>query len=163
MRAIWTMGMLLALGGCGGGAEPVNEAANVQNVAAPAPGPTLGGVELEAPIRAAGAAPVWTLDLAPGSILFTDPLANAGKPADFYPVSPQLEGDQAIFPTQTPAGERVTIVLTATRCRTTGQADDGQPLTAEVTIGARVLRGCAGPVAPEAEAPGNATADNAAG
>jgi uncharacterized membrane protein len=150
MRAILWMVPILALGGCGGSAPVENIAANIQNEAAPDPGPMLGGVRLNAPIRAAGTN--WSVDLAPGTILYTAPGSDAA--IDLYPVSPRLEPGRATFPTQTPEGERVAIVLREQPCGTA-------PLTAEATVGARVLRGCAGPlIEPEAE---NAVVENAAG
>lgn len=152
MRAIWMAGPAVALSGCGGG-TPGNEAANVQNVVTPAarPGPSLAGIDLDAPIRAGGAG--WTIDLAPGSILYAAPGARGA--IDLYPVSPRLDGDRATFPTETPGGERVTVVLIARPC------GDTHPLTAEATIGTRTLRGCAAPKPAEPLEPGNASAGNA--
>lgn len=136
MRRLLTAGLVLALTGCGGGEEVAN------NTAAPSPTPTpapnLGGVDLNRPVLASVAAPYWVLYVAPGTIAFAD--AADAPSTDFYPVSPTLAGDTARFDTQTPRGAPVTIILTATTCWV-GKAQ--LPLTAEVRIGARTLRGCA--------------------
>lgn len=136
MRPLLTMGLALTLAGCGGGEEVAN------NIAAPTPtpGPMLGGVDLDKPIRATGSAPYWAIYIAPGTIAFAD--APATNPTDFYPISPKLAGDTARFETQTPEAEPVTITLTAKAC---AAGKETLPLGAEVRIGSRTLKGCAGP------------------
>lgn len=131
----WVLVPLALLGGCGGTAVD-NNADDPAN-AAVARGPMLGGVDLSAPLQlrpAAGAG--WTLDLAPGRILYRP---AAGVPVPFYPVSPQLKDGAAIFPTQTPEGTAVTITLRPARC------GGGAPLSAEIRIGEQRLQGCAQP------------------
>ena len=59
-------------------------------------------------------------------------------PLELYPRSPELSAGHARYVTETPEGEAVTIDLDATACK-------DAPLTAEVTIGARKLNGCAQP------------------
>lgn len=136
MRVLLTTGLALALAGCGS-----EEVAN--NSVAPRPTPTpptLGGVDLNTPLRASGTGPYWQIDIAPGTIAYA--ASPDAHPTDFYPVSPTLGGGRAIFETQTPEAEPVTITLTAAACMA-GKAS--LSLTAEAKIGARTLKGCAGP------------------
>lgn len=124
----------LLLTACGGEA-PVENLASA-NEAAPvlAEGPKLAGIDLFKRVRAGGKAPFWTLDVAPGSVTFAD---RAGAdPVDFYPADPAVTAESATWTTKDQAGQAVTIVLRAMPC-------DGAPLTAEVAIGTRRLRGCA--------------------
>lgn len=144
MPRLLTMGLALALAGCGGGEDAANNSAVATPTPSPTPGPMLGGVDLEKPIRASGTAPFWSIYLAPGTIAYTD--APKAAPVDFYPASPRLVGDSVRFATQTPDAEPVTITLTAKACAA-GKAQ--LPLTAEVRIGSRVSKGCAGPEAYE--------------
>lgn len=140
MRRWAIAGLALALAGCGGGEEVVNNKAAPTPSPTPTPGPMLGGVALDKPVRASGAAPYWAVYIAPGTITF----ANAPKAAavDLYPASPKLAGDTARIDTQTPDAEPVAITLTAKPC----QAGKAQlPLTAEARIGSRTFKGCAGP------------------
>lgn len=138
MRPLLMMGLALALAGCGGGEEVANNSA--APTPTPTPGPMLGGVDLDKPIRATGSAPYWAIYIAPGTIAFAD--APAASPKDFYPISPKLAGDTARFETQTPDAEPVTITLTAKACVA---GKETLPLGAEVRIGGRTLKGCAGP------------------
>jgi uncharacterized membrane protein len=152
MRRVLSLGFLLALAGCGG-EEPGNN--NAAPVTKPVPKPMLGGVDLNQPVRASGAAPYWAIHIAPGTIAYSD-APDMADLTDFYPVSPKLADGRAVFDTKTPEAEPVTIILTAQACTGGKQA---LPLTAEVRIGGRTLRGCAGPaprlVRPKAEAPEN--------
>ena len=138
MRSLLITGLALALAGCGGGEEVANNSA--MPTPTPTPGPMLGGVDLDKPIRATGSAPYWAIYIAPGTIAFAD--APAASPRDFYPISPKLAGDIARFETQTPEAEPVTITLTARACAV---GEEALPLNAEVRIGSRTLKGCAGP------------------
>lgn len=138
MRRLLTMGLALALAGCGGGEEVANNSA--APTPTPTPGPMLGGVDLDKPIRATGSAPYWAIYIAPGTIAFAD--APAAHPTDFYPISPKLAGDTVRFETQTPEAEPVTITLIAKAC---AAGKETLPLGAEVRIGNRTLKGCAGP------------------
>ena len=76
MRPLLTMGLALALAGCGGGEEVANNSA--APTPTPTPGPMLGGVDLDKPIRATGSAPYWAIYIAPGTIAFAD--APAASP-----------------------------------------------------------------------------------
>ena len=137
MRLLLTMGLALTLAACGGEETANNSAAPTPT---PTPGPMLGGIDLDKPIRATGSAPYWAIYIAPGTIAFAD--APKASPTDFYPISPKLEGDTARFETQTPKGEPVTITLAAKAC---AAGKEMLPLGAEVRIGNRTLKGCAGP------------------
>lgn len=122
---------LALLAGCGG--APSNEAADDSANAAVARGPMLGAVDLALPLQIRpeqGAG--WRIDLAPGRILYQP---AGAKPVPFYPVSPRMQDGAAVYPTQTPTGEAVTITLRAGPC---GSAQ----LRADVSIGARRLSGC---------------------
>jgi uncharacterized membrane protein len=140
MGRLLCLGLSLALAGCGGGEAVTNN--SVTPTPTPKPTPMLGGVNLDKPITASGAAG-WTLDIAPGTIAYA--AATRSPPTDFYPVSPSLTDDRAVFATKTPEAEPVTITLTNKAC-TAGK--ETLPLTAEVRIGARTQRGCAGPAQP---------------
>jgi uncharacterized membrane protein len=129
----WILVPLALLAACGG--TPTENQAEDPANAAVAPGPMLGGVDLSTPLQIR---PVegrdWALDLAPGRILYQP---EGGKQMPFYPVSPRLEQAAAVYPTQTPDGEAVTITLRPAQC------DEGSTLAAEVRIGAATLKGCA--------------------
>lgn len=128
----WMLVPLALLGACGG--SPTENAADDPANAAVRRGPMLGSVDLSQPLQLRGTAgAAWTLDLAPGRILYRP---AAGKPVPFYPVSPQLQDGRASYPTQTPEGAPVTITLRPERC------GDGAPLAAEVRIGTQTLQGC---------------------
>ena len=154
MRRAVTLGLVLALAGCGGGEETANKAVPA---ATPVSKPLLGGVDLDKPVQASGTGPFWTIYIAPGTIAYSD-APDAATPTDFFPVSPQLAEGRAVFETKTPDVVPVTITLTAKPC---GAGSQSLPLTAEARIGARILRGCAGPTArrPNSAVP---VADNAA-
>ncbi|NIJ20646.1 putative membrane protein [Sphingomonas naasensis] len=136
MRRLLISALALALAGCGGEEVANNSATPTPS---PTPGPMLGGVELNKPIRASGTTPHWAIYIAPGTITYAD--APGAAPRDLYPASPRLMGGAALVETRTPEGDAVTITLTAAACGT-GKAP--LPLTAEVRIGSRVLKGCAG-------------------
>ncbi|MBC9032383.1 hypothetical protein IAG41_08265 [Sphingomonas sp. JC676] len=135
------LAMPLLLAGCGSD----ESADNVANIAAPVlrKGPMLGSVDLSQPVRASGASPFWALEIAPGRITYTNFAGAGGKVTDLYPVSPKVDADRAVFATQTPDGDVVTITLTRAECTEKGAPPVTDPLTAELKIGARVLAGCA--------------------
>lgn len=129
----------LALLAACAGEEPADNEAAMEN-AAVQPGPMLGGADLSAPLQLrplSGGG--WVIDLAPGRIVFTP---AGAAPVPFYPVSPRLQGNQAMYPTQTPDGAEVRITLIAGRCGPGNAA----PLRADIRIGTRTLQGCASPV-----------------
>ncbi|WP_158298791.1 hypothetical protein [Sphingomonas psychrotolerans] len=139
MRLFLTMGLALALAACGGGDEVVNN--SVTPAPTPTPGPMLGGVDLSKPVRATGTGVPWSMDIAPGTIAFL--AAPKAARADFYPVSPKLAEGRAVFETQTPEAEPVTITMTGEAC-TAGKRR--LPLAVAARIGTRTLQGCAGPI-----------------
>jgi uncharacterized membrane protein len=134
----------LALGACG--SEPAQENAAANITAAPTPPPSLmfGKVDLLKHVRAFGTEPYWIVDLAPGTIEFTDFSAEKPEPQPFYYVPPAIADGTARYTTRNRAGDAVVLTLTAEPCLEAGEEEDTQPLTAELRIGARTLRGCAG-------------------
>ena len=139
MRSLLMAGLALALTGCGGEEAANNAAATTKPK--PAPGPMLGGVDLNKPVRATGTGASWSIDIAPGTIAFT--AAPKAPRVDFYPVSPKVTQGHAVFETQTPEAEPVTITITGVAC---AAGDRNLPLTVEAHIGARTLHGCARPI-----------------
>ncbi|AQR72394.1 hypothetical protein [Sphingomonas sp. LM7] len=137
MQRLVMAGLILALAGCGG-EEPV---ANIvaTPTPTPTPAPSLGGINLNKPIRARGTSPYWDLYLAPGTITYAAS-AKPGAAIDLYPASLKRDGDHATLTTQTPEGEPVTITLTEGSC---GSGNAAAPLRAEAKIGTRTLAGCA--------------------
>lgn len=131
----WTLVPLAMLAGCGG--TPADNPAEDPANAAVMRGPMLGGVDLSAPLQLRPrAGRDWALDLAPGRILFQQ---EGMRQVPFYPVSPRMEQGMAVYPTQTPEGEAVTITLRPGACA------EGSVLAAEIRIGAQTLQGCAHP------------------
>lgn len=142
VRSHWPVLLsMLLLAGCGGSPDDQGDLAQGNEAQAIKPGPMLGGIDLSKPLRLrASDGKGWTLDLAPGRILYRP----AGRPpVPFYPVSPRLGVGEARYPTQTPDGETVAIVLRPEAC---GKGDAAAPLTATLTIGARSYAGCASPL-----------------
>lgn len=129
----WMLVPLALLGACG--ETPSENAADDPANAAVRRGPMLGAVDLSAPLELRGGSikTGWTLDLAPGRILYRP---AGGKPVPFYPISPQLKNGAAVYPTQTPDGAAVTITLRPGSCL------GGGIVLAEVRIGATTLEGC---------------------
>lgn len=157
MRVTMLAVPLLMLAGCGGGSVVINatnevtaEPANAANAAAPAPAPAapsvkLSDFELNQPIRATGTEPFWMLDLAPGDMVYHDYSVDEPKPEPFYWVAPVLAGGAATYTTKNVAGEVVVLTLTRKDCLVVGEPEDTQPLTVELKVGAKTMRGCAGP------------------
>jgi uncharacterized membrane protein len=143
MRVLMALVPMLMLAGCGSD-EVVNDTAN-QAAPKPMRGPKLGDVDLSRPVHASGVSPAWSMKIMPGQLTYADSADGTGKGTDFYPVTPKADADHAVFDTQTPEGTPVTITLTRTECREGGEAGPAQPLTAELRIGERVLKGCAQP------------------
>lgn len=162
MRAL-AIAALLMLAACGS-TEKAEEPK-----AAPSPrGAHLGDVSLNKPLRATDNALTWSLEVAPGSITLTR-FAGRGSEGDvsqFYPVSPQVRDDKAVWQTKDTLGQPVTITFTNARCTEGGEPVIERPLTAELKIADKVFHGCAG-VRPvdglnSASDAGNASADKAA-
>ena len=161
MRAIAIAG-LLTLAACGS-TEKAEEPKS-----APSPqGPQLGGISLNKPLRATDNALTWSLEVAPGSITLTRfaGRGSEGSVSQFYPVSPRVDGDSAVWQTKDTDGEPVTITFTNTRCTETGKPVIERPFTAELKIADKSLHGCAGlrPAPERISRPaegGNVSADN---
>ncbi|MES2445190.1 MAG: hypothetical protein V4574_20390 [Pseudomonadota bacterium] len=143
---------MLALAGCGSQEPAVNVTANSAEAAKPVrpPSPKLGKVDLDQPLRAFGTEPFWTLDVAPGDMSFTDYSVETPKPEPYFPRSPVVTADKAVWTTKNEAGAAVVLTLTLKDCLEAGEADQTQPFTAELKIGDRTRTGCAGPK-PEGE------------
>jgi uncharacterized membrane protein len=132
----------LMLAGCGS-----SEQSKMQPTATPTPaGPHLGDVSLDQPLRATDNALTWSLEVAPGSITFTRFAGHTaeGGVSQFYPVSPQVDEDKAVWNTKDTSGAPVTITFTRARCVEQGDPAIDRPLTADIRIGDRQLHGCAG-------------------
>lgn len=149
MRVL-AIALMVVLAGCGSSETPANLTAKKKVELRG--GPMLGRVDLSKPVEAAGVRPFWRMGIAPGRITFTD--RSGGALTDFYPVTPQVSGDRAVYSTQTSEGERVTLTLSLVPC-----GEEKQPLTAELIIGTRRLTGCAGRPADN----GTGAAENAEG
>jgi len=163
MRAL-AIAALLMLAACGS-----DEKAG-EPVAKPSPrGPHLGEVPLDKPLRATDNALTWSLEVAPGSITLTRFAGRGaeGSVTQFYPVSPQVDADKAVWSTKDVAGEPVTITFTNVHCTESGDPAIERPLTADVRIGDRQFHGCAGErpadgLNSQPVEPGNAAAGNVA-
>lgn len=149
MRVL-AIALMVALAGCGSSETPANVTGKKKVELRG--GPMLGPIDLAKPVEAGGVRPFWRMGIAPGRITFTD--RSGGALTDFYPVTPRVSGDRAVYSTQTPEGERVTLTLSLVPCE-----QEKQALTAELIIGARRLAGCADHAA-ESD---SGTAENAAG
>ncbi|MEP9360124.1 hypothetical protein [Sphingomonas sp. KR3-1] len=141
MRAL-AIAALLVLSGCGS-----KEKAKEQETATPGPtGPHLGEVPLDQPLRATDNALTWSLEVAPGSITWTRFAGHAaeGSVTQFYPVSPKVDDDKAVWTTKDTAGAAVTITFTNAHCVEGGDPTIERPLTAQLQVGDKVFHGCAG-------------------
>lgn len=163
MRAL-AIAALLMLAACGS-----TEKAEEPKAKPSAAGAHLGEVELDKPLRATDNALTWSLEVAPGSITLTRFAGRGteGSVMQFYPASPRVDADKAVWSTKDTLGEPVTITFANTRCTEGGEPMIERPLTAELKIGDRMLHGCAGPRPADglnsqpAEDAGNAAAGNA--
>lgn len=118
----------------------------------PAPNiPTLAGVDLSKPLRAAGSEPFWMLDIAPDAVTYHDYSVETPRPEAFALPSRMISGDRAVFTSRNSKGEPVVITLTGTSCLDVGEEENRQPLTIELRIGDQVRTGCAGPKPADAE------------
>lgn len=166
MRKLMGGAVALALAGCGGGGEPPEANVATANLTADnavvlEAGPMLGGVDLSQRVQARGKRPEWLIDLWPGTIYFWDFAAARAEPDQLYYVAPTVADGRAVFETRNLAGETAVLTLRAEGC--TDPADPGAqlPLTAELVVGSRTLRGCAGTApadAPRASSDGESAA-----
>lgn len=141
MRAL-AIASLLMVSACGS-----KEKAKEPVAATPSPaGPHLGDVSLDQALRATDNALTWSLEVAPGSITMTRFAGHEaeGGVTQFYPVSPRVDIDKAVWTTKDSAGTPVTITFTKSHCTEGGDPAIDRPLTADVKIGDKQLHGCAG-------------------
>ncbi|MEQ7155987.1 COG3650 family protein [Brevundimonas aurifodinae] len=127
----------LALAGC---SEPAPE------VSAPIPAPeptTLGGVDLDQPLRAIGTEPFWSVDITPEALAYSA-VDSSGMRADNP--GPTVQGTTAVYAAAGEDGTALVVTLIATEC-SDGMSDRTYPLTARVEMGPQTLNGCAASVA----------------
>jgi len=144
---------LLALAGCGRGAEPRQDPANstaidaitaeaeTREAAEHAGHPRLAGVDLHE-VHAFGADPRWQADVREGDLLWYD--ASMGKDASGRRgplAAPVLRDGEAIYTVGKGKDAVAVLTLTPGAC---SQSGDDTPLRAELRLGALVRRGCAG-------------------
>ena len=103
------------------------------------PAAMLGGVDLNAPMRALGTEPFWGVDFTADSLVYSGvdrPEQRASKP------EPVIQGTTAVYTAATQGGTVLVVTLIATEC-SDGMSDRTYPLTARVEIGPETLNGCA--------------------
>ena len=136
MRALALLAPLLVLTACSQGEDP-----------SPAPAPaepelTLGGVNLNEPLRALGTEPFWAVNIGDQGLVYS----GVDRPEQTAPNDgPQVAGTTAMWRGQTEQGQALSVTLIETAC-SDGMSDRTYPLTARVEIGAEVLNGCAASV-----------------
>ena len=137
-NALWLAGLTL-LAGCTP-AEPAPPpratAAHVTPAAAPARAGKAGtAVVRDQRFRAIGTEPFWGIDVLPGRLRYSSPEQPAG-------VGFAAQTSDGRRFTGTMAGQAVSLVITPGTC-SDGMSDTVYAFTAEVTIGALALHGCA--------------------
>lgn len=106
---------------------------------APAAPPVLAGVDLSQPVTALGTEPFWSVRIRADGIEYDGvdrPLRRGANPG------PSLEGQTAVWATDTGDGNALVVTLTPGPC-SDGMSDRTYPLTARVEVGAETLNGCA--------------------
>ena len=106
------------------------------------PSPSLGGVNLDQPLRALGTEPFWAVELRPDVLIYSGvdrPEQRASQPRR------TVSADEAVYRGTTESGASLTVTLTPAAC-SDGMSDRVYPLTAEVEIGRERLSGCAASV-----------------
>jgi len=138
MRPLILLALPLALLAC---TETPNEPAPPKGP--PAQPPVLAGVRLDQPVRAVGTEPFWRVEITPQTLSYygmeTGPDTPAATGVNKGPV---MQGTVATFSTVSEKDEVMEVLLTATDC-SDGMSDRTYPLTAQVTVGAAKLQGCA--------------------
>jgi uncharacterized membrane protein len=113
--------VLGAMGACSQGTTEKSEA--------PADAPTpasLGGVDLNQPLRANGTEPFWSVDITQDAMVYTGidrEEQRAGNP------QPVVQGTTAVYTGATADGTAMVVTLIATEC-SDGMSDRIYPLTA---------------------------------
>jgi uncharacterized membrane protein len=106
------------------------------------PDSSLGGVDLDQPIRALGTEPFWAVELRPDVLIYS----GVDRPEQRAPDPRRtVSADQAVFRGTTQTGAALVVTLTPIDC-SDGMSDRVYPLSARVEIGAERLSGCAASV-----------------
>ena len=103
------------------------------------PPPSLGGINLDQPLRALGTEPFWAVELQPDVMIYSGvdrPEQRAPRPRR------TVSADEAVFRGTTEAGAALAVTLTPAIC-SDGMSDRIYPLAARVEIGPERLSGCA--------------------
>lgn len=122
-------------------------ACSQETSAPPAPEPEapeaiLGGVDLNAPVRALGTEPFWAVNIDDQGLVYS----GVDRPEQRAPNDgPDMQGATAVWSGQTDQGQTLTVTLIETAC-SDGMSDRTYPLTARVQIGEESLNGCAASV-----------------
>jgi uncharacterized membrane protein len=137
LRRIACLALLSALAAC---SPEISEGEPAAASASPiqAESMTLSGVALDKPLRILGTEPFWAITTDDNDVLLERPDA---APQHFTPSGFHVTGNQAELRSTT-----LSIVLTPGPC-SDGMSDRQYPLTAEVRLDDKVLKGCALPKA----------------
>ena len=109
---------------------------------APADAPTpvsLGGVDLNQPLRALGTEPFWSVEITKDAMVYTGVDRDEQRASNPQPI---VQGTTAVYSADTEDGTAMTVTLIATEC-SDGMSDRIYPLTAKVELGEVSLTGCA--------------------
>jgi len=134
MRLALLLSSLALLAGCSPSGEPAAPPA----AEAPAEA-TLGGVDLNQPLRALGTEPFWGVEITPSAMIYTGVDRDPQRAVNPGPV---VQGTTAIYTAETDDGTTMVVTLIATEC-SDGMSDRVYPLTARVELGEVTLNGCA--------------------
>lgn len=139
MRLILLAALSVALAACSKGGEDASEAAP----AGPAAPASIGGVDLNQPLRALGTEPFWGVGITPQTLTYSA-VDHAGLTA--RNPGPTVQGTTAVYAASDANGTTLVVTLIATEC-SDGMSDRVYPLTARVELASQTLKGCAAPVA----------------
>lgn len=124
---------VLVLGGCATSDGPTTPDA-------PSGPASLGGVNLDQPLRALGTEPFWSVDISHDALVLSGPDRPNLRAA---PVRRTLMADSAVFRGETAEGVELTVTLSPQTC-SDGMSDRTYPLTARVLLGdENRMSGCA--------------------
>lgn len=100
---------------------------------------TLGGVDLNQPVRLLGTEPFWGVDMTATEFAYS----GVDRPEQRAP-RPQtnIQGTTVTWTTTTEAGVPLVVTLMETEC-SDGMSDRTYPLVARVEVGTETLNGCA--------------------